>query len=143
MTMRHPMDIYSESLKTAQDKTASVVGPYGHVGTRAVTFWTLFPITGKNGQTYAVIKGIQEADKALEAEFKKSRRSSLPSARDLGNSVQMGHIVQPDKSGNSLVVYTQFWKEGNDRTTSDIYEMQEFLKGSGTKLSPPPIRLDG
>jgi len=136
--MRHPMDIYSESLKTA-----SLVGPYAHVGTRAVTFWTLFPIKGINDQqSHRVIKNIQEADKFLESKIKRAFQSTLPAGRDLANSVQMGHIVQPDRSGNSLVVYTQFWKEGKDRTTSDIYEMQEFLKGSGIKLSPPPIPLD-
>jgi len=132
------MDIYSESLKTA-----SLPGPYAHVGVRAVTFWTLVPLKGRQDQqTYKVIKNIQEASKALEAEVQKSLRSNLPMSRSLGGSVQMGHLVEPDKSGNSLVVYTQFWKEGNDRNTSDIYEMQEYLKGSGTKLSPPPIRLD-
>ena len=127
----------------ASEKTASSIGLYANVGVRAVTFWTFVPIHGRrDSQALEVIKGIRGATKALELEVQANLRSTLPAGQDLGNSVQLGHIVEPDSSRKNLVVYTQFWKEGKDRNTSEIYEMQEYLKGSGTKLSPPPIKID-
>lgn len=138
-TMRHPMAIYQDSLRV---KTATV-GPYALVDKRAVTFWDLVPIHGiRNQQSHAVIKGLQESDKALENIVRRALRANTPESHVIGASVQMGHIVQPSKSGHSIVVYTQFWKEGEDRTRDEIDTMERFLNGLlGIAISHPPIPL--
>jgi len=102
---------------------------YFAVDARSVLFWTKFNLKGSQWSSLpAVLRHLKEASDTLQKVARAAYSGKTPSARSLAESVQMGLHVAIHKDPETLAVFTEFLKEGRDRTSGEWDEMAIYLR---------------
>lgn len=112
---------------------------YGFVDKRKVTFWTIIPLGFNTDHTVVVARELVAAEALIERDTAKVYRGPSPQAFEISNSVQHGIRVGCSQGGKALIVYTDFWKEGEDRSQDEIGAMMDHLVMSGVPFSMMPL----
>ena len=104
---------------------------------RSVMFWLEYPINSSTSGTHRVMKFLQDADQILRSIARKAYTGNTEQAAEISGSTQFGHLVEV--AGRSLFVFTEFGKDGPDRSPSEIRNMLQHLKSIGTTPKKLPF----
>jgi len=119
------------------DKTAAgLKGPFAMADKRKVTFWVEYPMGPGTDDVSKVKQALDQAPNVLERVVSGALGSGTPEAESIARSVTTGHHVYGAGhfKKSMLIIYTSFWKEGEDRTRDEIDAMKAYLKGLGLKI---------